>query len=657
MISFLQKERIKKEVQMEYLENGQSPSEKDLVRKIAVSRQKHIPGMPYFQGFEVVPHGISNSSKWNDSFRFLEKDLDVLFEANGSLNSQMISLEERSDLENRYYHSKVNLLSIKLKGLQDSLKEKISSRHFAENFMNFKNIDLSGNSEVNLLEHSVSLEKSRGSKRQDAGQATLEITPLSSYESQEESGEAGHILSDFQNQNKILKYVTDSGGTFSLKLSSSFKNTLRGNSVVVRMENVSPIEASLYVSEDDVRYEKIYSVTGDRYFEWQFKEQDIKSFYIIFQKSTADGYEDGKYQHQFIFRNVSVYKNIYEGKGVLLSKEIPLKEVVDQVTIHPEEFLPQGTNIKYSIGLMRNDGAVRWIGAEKNIPISFNLLEEKEEVINSLDAGYAEMESEKVYRIYRLLENASESTVHLHCGYQMWYAEKLKNIGGFDYSPTLSSYDASKITEKRVIDTEQHTFSLVSRDMEVLTQYVYVKEDSIVEFSEALATENKEKFHDVLYLNGMKIEKDRGMFAIPLKKGINKIIYLLYLESGANQEEYGTIITTKINFREITDDIYGFPEMKYINPYALKNPSLGENYRYYSIENGNVLVKHNPLKQKNLSGEEMRYYISYKYLTKDSPYIFQGKKNLYTKIKIKALLASDSTDFSPKITSYQLSSE
>ena len=657
LISFLQKEKLKNDIKMQYLNKGQSPSEKDLLQKIKSSEKDHKLGDPYFTGLKISPHEISNSTSWNRSFSLLQKDLNTLFEANETLNKQLISLEERSDLENGYYYSKANSLHMKLKRLQESLKKKNINTGFTESFMNFKNIDLSGTVEINLMDHSVSLEKSGGTKREKVEAVNTKIEPISPYESVEDFGDSTKIFSDFQNQNKILKYTTKFSGAFRLKISSELKAHVSINGIVLRMENAAPIKAALYLSEDGADFKKIHVAEGERYFEWNFKEQAAKAFYIVLEKASADGFENGEYEHQFIFKTLGFYKNIYERKGVFLSNEIAIKGLADKITIHSEDIVPQETSIKYSIGIVRNDGAVRWISAKKDEPVSLELLQSKDEMVNSIDQGYGEIKADGLYRIYKLPEETAGNTIKLYGGYQMWYAEKLKNIGGYDYTPSLSSYDASKISEKRVVDTENHRFSLESRDLEVLTQYVRVEKETILIFPSAFATGESERFKDVVYVNGIRIERDKGSFTIPLKAGTNKVIYLLYLESGPGQESYSASVITKINFRGTSDELYAFPEFKYLNPYALRNANLAQNFRYYTIEDGYVLVKHDPLEQKNSDGVEMRYYIFYRHLTKDSTYVFRKEKESFIKIKVKALLTSNSDDFSPRIMNYQLSSE
>ena len=657
LISFLQKEKLKREIEDRYLKDGKYPSARDVLEKSLELERGHRMGDPYYREIGIPSHSITNASRWNESFRNLEKDLHTLFEANSLLNARLLSLEERSDLENRYLYARANLLDIRMKRIEKSLKEEEGKETFTENFMDFRNVDLSGTADVNLLERSVSLEKRGGTRRQNMERTEISIEAVTDHVSEEVSGSENGMLGDFRNNLQVRKYLTRENGSFVLKIKGSMEEPVHANAVQMSMESSSSITAALYLSEDDINYELVYETENERHFEWMFEEREIRFFRIILKKNSADGYENGLYDHHFILKNISLYRNIYENKGTFLGRPRVFRDVPNELTLFAEDFQPNETGVVYAIGLERNDGKTRWISCENGEPAELGILSRREEVVNGADEGYGEPEADGLYRIYRIPEKIMERTVSLVPGYQMWYREKLQNVGGYDYIPEMSSYDASKIVQKNMVDTEEYTFSLLSRDLEVLSQYVRVNQDTSVTFSGARVSGETERFRESLYVNGLKIEKDREEFHVPLKKGMNRIVYMLYLESGPSQEQYGAEAVIRMNFREVSDDISAFPEMKYLNPYSMRKETLLENYRYYTISDGYILVKHDPSGYAGSRENEMRYYISYGYLDKNSPYVQFRNGSPYIKARLKTSLVSRNRDFSPKIMNYQLSSE
>lgn len=657
MISLLQKQKITNAVRLQKLKAGQSPSNKEVVESVVKSERGHLSGEPYYKAMNILPHTITNSTVWNRTFGNLKKDLDILFEANVMLNNTMVSFQEKSDIENSLLNSKLNLTSMKFDKIKTMIEQSTGLQGYSENFKDFKGTENESTAEVNLKEKSVTLEKSNISKRYDLSESTVTVTPITSHSSAEHYGKENSILNDFCNEYEIFKYVTQSNGEFVLEIRDDLEKPLFCNTVTLSVSSSSSLSAMLYLSEDGIAFKGVYIMEGNRDLEWIFGETTIKAVKIVIRKPGADGYKDGSYDHYFILKSLGLSRNIYEHEGIFLSKPMKFLGAVDKLTLNAEDMIFNNTNIIYSLGIERNDKKMQWSTVENGEPSEMNLLSESEEIVNRNDKNYGQSVGDGIYRVYKLPPRTNIDSIKLNPGYQMWYREHLEGIGGYNYTLNLLSYDASKIKYRNFVDAEEYQTKLLSQSLDVFTQYVECEEDQVVSFPYATVTGETSLFQQVLFCNGVKAAQKKGNFTLSLKKGLNKIIMFLYLGSGKNQEVYATEATLKVNFKEITDNVYAFPKMKYVNPYALKNENLAENYVYYTVENGHILVKHTPNANVANYNNEMRYYLSYRYLSENSPYVQYKNREPYVKIRVKALLISNDQGYTPKITNYQLSSE
>lgn len=657
MISYLQKKKAALAVRLEKLRQGFAPSEMEVLHELAKEKTWEVTGDPRYRPPNIRANSITNSTEWNRSFRNLSEDLQILLEGNILMNNAIIGHQEKSGVVNSLMNSKVDLVSMKLEEIRNTVEDSRGMQGFSENFRDFRNIDGASTVDVNLKEKSVTLEKQNTSRRYDISGSTVTVTPLNESSSQEHYGKGNSILNDFYNEIEIYRYTVQQHGTFAVELKNILEQSVRINTVHLSMASASGTTGILYLSEDGMNFTKVYDAEDTGAMEWMFEETEIKALKIILRKSKADGYSEGMYDHYFILRNLSLMLNIYEQEGVLLGRPIKLTGAVDKVRLHAEDIIFNHTNIVYSIGVEREDGKVQWTVLENGESADLKLLSETEEIVNRNDQSYGQDAGDGIHRIYRLPSRVNIDSIRLNPGYQMWYRERLKGIGGYGYTLSLSSYDADRIDSRSFIDTEEYQVELASRDLDVLTQYVECDEDIVTTFPYAFVEGQSDSFQQILFCNGTKIAQKKGSFTVSLKKGMNKIIMFLYLGSGPQEEIYSCKVTTKVNFREVADNINAFPKMKYVNPHTLRRDTLPENYLYYSIEDDHLVVKHVPDLDTGNYNNEMRYYLSFRYLKDSSPYVRYRDGEPYIRVRLKALLVSSKQSFTPKIMNYQLSSE
>ena len=657
LISALQKQNLKNELTLKRLQEGLSPSEREITNQIQAHEKGHAFGEPYYRSLGLVPHSITNAKNWNDSFRRLGKDLAVLFQANVKMNDNFLAYQQKNHTEKTGLHADLNLLSMKFDRIREMIERNKGLQGFHESFKDFRHIQKDSTAEIDLKGRAVILPRTSESRRIRIDGSTVQVSSVSSFLQEEIYGDPLTLLNNFENEGLLQKYTVKDSQLFQLKIELKLPAEVQANTVSLGVSSPTPLHGMLYLSEDGKKFKETYKVSGDKILDWSFPTQTIKELKILFYKEEADGFQDGEYEHYFLLRSLALFAYAYEAEASFFSTPIAFSGPTDKVTLEAEDLIFTGTNILYSVGLEREDGKTQWHSVTNHEPLDLGLLEKEEKIVNRKNADYGQALGEGLYSIGNIPAKTSIDSIELYPGYQMWYAEKLSSIGGYNYAPTMESYDPKKIIEKTFRDVESYQFTLKSQELYVLTQYLTLPEDRVVTFPISQLSEANVSFQQVVFCNGTKTAQKNGNFTLSLRKGVNKVIVMLYLGSGPIQEDYTVTADLKINLRTLTDDVSAYPKMRYVNAVTLRDQTLLENYKYFTVADGQILVKHAPAITKEDYNDEMRYYLRYRYLNKESSFIRYENDEPYVRLLLRADLLSTNPALTPKVLSYRLSTE
>ncbi len=174
-----------------------------------------------------------------------------------------------------------------------------------------------------------------------------ELFPFSSAIKDEISDVWIHQLTCEQTSSKLEVVIT-------------MKDMITATSVVYTLLTTRPVSIDLYLSKDGESYIKQHSVPiGSKIAEWNFLEQEIKSIKFVITKTEPDGLNGTLYDFYFAAQNISVYKDEYRDKGVLVSKPFAVTDIM-YVTLSASQMIYPKTAIKYFICKDDEKNIVQW---------------------------------------------------------------------------------------------------------------------------------------------------------------------------------------------------------------------------------------------------------------------------------------------------------
>jgi hypothetical protein len=248
----------------------------------------------------------------------------------------------------------------------------------------------------------------------------------------------------------------------------------------------------------------------------------------------------------------------------------------------------------------------------------------------------------------------------------MWSVTEYQKASGQEYDETFKfkSFDFTEYTDKCVaiqdfMDCEKYTnYVLNPNTLYVFTQYVNCSENKYlynryIRVMDSAAANVLEDTEQKVFINGLEVsktgEKGENLYSFALKKGVNKIQIVIYAPSknGAGVTRW---LYHNINFKEVTNDVFAFPPMKYTNWYTL-DKHMSENYRYYTIKDNYICVKCNPNYMVKSNTEDMGYFIKYYTLKTDMRHFFKANTLSF---RIMAILHSNNPELSPELLNFRI---
>ena len=321
------------------------------------------------------------------------------------------------------------------------------------------------------------------------------------------------------------------------------------------------------------------------------------------------------------------------------------------------------TRIDYFIGFDNGRDKIGWDKIENHKDHDLFMFQKTHRIANFSVKDFAEQDpaAKKLYEIYELPQSANLNSLKVTPAYNMWSVKRYrkKNFNGLDSTFSFSTLNFNEYINQCVMDDlfmdceNYDHFVLDSNTLYVFTQYVslsnpfnlynkFIKVSDTAFQNQIPGTEMK------IFVNGTEVSATGdSMYSFALKKGVNKIQIAIYSPSTGNAARY---LFHNLNFKEATNDVFGFPPMKYVN-WSVLDYQMPENYNYYTIRNNKVLVKIDPNDMIDANLEDMGYFLSYYSLREDMANYFDSNKLSF---RIMAVLHSNDSNVSPEILNFKI---
>ena len=440
------------------------------------------------------------------------------------------------------------------------------------------------------------------------------------------------------------------------------------NTVMFRFLAATGMKCTLYLSEDNKNWVVTYDVTSNELIEWNFTKQCKRYIKIQCTKDEYDGMSGTSetaeiYEYYYLLKNISIALEEYQENSVLVSKLIDFDDLTSVVRLDAEDMVFSHTRIDYFIGFDNETGKIGWDTIENHKDYELFMFQKIHKIANYHLSEFGSQDSDQNgYIIYEIPDNVNRNSIKVTPAYNQWSVTKysrenvLQNFSIFtnDFS---SFVDDASITYD-FMDCENYDgFRIQSNKLYIFTQYILLDHDDslynvsfkITDYTTYMTTFPTTQIR--IFLNGYEmLAAEDGMYSFALKAGTNKIQIAVYDPSDRAETEH--VVYHNINFKALTNDIFGFPPMKYINP-VIMDRVIGDNYAYYTIKSDKIYVKCDPqIMIHNGSQEEnMGYFISYSALRPDMKTYFNDN---HLKFRLMAVFNSENKNVSPKLLSFRL---
>lgn len=637
-------------------------------------------GEPDFKPLEIEKDSVSNPKTWNKSFKDLDNDLHILFEALVEQNNKILSNYEMYMYENDKLHANIVKLNLSIQNLKDTLNAKGNLYTNHQTFEDFYSTEFEGNipknipktdAYVDLVQRKVVNNKKTTSKDKiNISKAKIKIDKDHNILSEKVIGDIGFLLNDYTNEVYHVNYLTSPNiKSIKLTLTLTLHSIKEMSTVMLECISINAFDATLFVSNNNVDFKEVYTINSNNLFEWNFDRQEIGYIKIVINKGINDSYANDRNIFDFIFKNLSCINDFFYLKSTYVSKPLEFDAVLDSITIKSDETIFPGTNINYFIGLDNGKSDVSWIHIKNNEKCNLGLLENNEKIANNSLDEYGKDVSGGCVSVLNLKQGYNLNSIKVYYGYQMWGLKTLEIPDSEDinkYDPSIEDYTDYYVKRKSLIDTEEYSFEIRNGYSHLMTQYIYTDNVGYVYNKYIKPLNNSDnKFNCKVYLNNAQIKEVDGKYNFTLRKGKNVVHILMYVNC-TDRNEF-TKITHNFNFKEHTFNVFADRPMKYINDKTLMEDIVENNNKYYSVYQDKIIVKEDmrminehiklPLQATSINYKNnSRYFINYKSISKakaDELLIDKEK----TRVRVIANLFSNNEALSPKINSFRLCGE
>lgn len=676
-ISKIQRNRKIKQFSKELVQKGIEPNNYELNMLLREYFDNHTMGMPYYSPIKQKPYEESSKDDYNHNFETFKEDIETAYEANIEANNKAVSIQEYYDTEKSKVFHAIDKLSLRVNSLQDSLKSNKRIQEYVEVFDSLYNLELYGNesrnipyttSFIDLLQKKVYTEKTNNQvNKLSIINSSISLVGLENFSAYETEGDINKILNDTINDVFIFTGKSSRNESKSLNLIVDLGNLMTFNTVFFRSTSSNDMTFTLALSDDGNSFYTVFDIDGKDLLEWNFETKTARYLKITCTKNEADGQSTNTqglnvYEYYYIFKNITLALEQFESQSVIVTKPIEFDNLTSFIQLDAKDMVYSNTRIDYFIGFDNNTDKIGWDAIPNHKEHTLFMFEKRHNIANTgtyIDYGKTSPLT-KLYKVFELPNGVNTNSLKVTPAYNMWSVIRYNRKDGdyddgFDLKDTdVTEYIKNCDTRQLFMDCENYTsFEIMANTLYIFTQYVDSPKNisiynKFLRIISNIEGETDPKSVIRLFVNGYEqITGDNNLYSINLKKGVNKIQIAIYSPASHVLTRF---LYHNLNFKEITNNVFGFKPMQYTNVNMLVK-SLEPSYEYYTIKNNIIYVNVDPTDMIRSLNNDMGFFISYYGLKPDMQSYFKSNK---LRFRIMAVLNSKSKNVSPAILNFRI---
>lgn len=679
-ISTIQRKRKIEEFSMGLIQEGVEPNNYELNKMLSEYFDNHVLGMPYYAPKKQIPYEESSKDDYNHNFTTFEEDIKTIYAANIETNNRAVSLQEYYDTEKDKINNSIDKLTQRVDNLIDALRGSVKVQEYVEAFDDLYKIEFYGNKKrnipattafIDLLQKKVHTEKSNAQvNRLSLENAVVKLEGLYKFNGFETSGDLQKILSDSVTDLYIIAGRSEDNSEKTVDIYVDFGQLMTCNSVSFSYTASRAMQCSLAISDNGNDFYSVYDIHSRGHVEWNFTERSVRYIKISCTKPEADGVAQTTnaqfvYEYYYIFKNIQVALEGFQDKSILVTKPITFRNLTSTITLNASDMVFNNTRIDYFIGFDNKTGRVGWDAIENHKEHKLEMFEKHYNIANKGTYGEYGKQSDLtgLYAVFKLPNGTNINSLKVVPGYNAWAVNKYTRLtaeNSADFSlQTLDYTDFIKECEyKRMfMDCENYNdFIINTNTLYILTQYVDAPEttsirDRSIKLMQSTYDGNASNYEMRIFVNGYECTAaETGLYSFRIRKGVNKIQIAIYSPNGESGETNEFKLVHDINFKQITNNVFAFPPMRYTEPSILSRV-VEDSYQYYTVKNNIVYVKIDPRDIINKDKQDMGYFLSYFSLKEDMRKYYESDELTF---RIMAILNSTDRNMSPAIQSIRV---
>ena len=675
-ISSIQRKRKTEEFTQYLLKKGIEPNNFELNRLLSEYFDNHILGMPYYKPIKQKPYEESSKNDYNHNFKTLQEDIETIYSANIEANNKAVAMQEYYDLEKNKVRNALTKLSLRVENVSEILKSTSSAKQYVQVFDDLYDVEFYGNTKrnipyttsfIDLLQKKLYTDKTSSKiNKISMNNATISINGMISFDSYKTQGDLSKVLTDTISDVYIISANSSDCKEKQIEILVDLGSLITFNTVLFKYTSTRSMPCELYLSEDGENYISVYDVSSRDYIEWNFNAKTARYIKIICHKTEPDGFgtndnSTGLYEYYFILKNISIAKEEFESKSVFVSKVIDFDDLTSTIRLDATDMIFNNTRIDYFIGFDNEIDKIGWDAIENHKDHELFMFNKRHKILNyHIDSFSHKSNVVDLYKLYKLPENVNVNSIKITPAYNMWSVKRYNLAEGIsDDNFTLATGDFSEHVSKcnmiqMFMDCENYdSFNIYPKTLYIMTQFISLEQSKNLynRFIRVTDTECKADISDTeirVFLNGYEITPgNQQQYSFALRKGVNKVQIAIYCNNNSTDAKH---LYHNLNFKELTNDVFGFVPMKYTNNSTL-DKLIGETYQYYTIKDGYICVKCDPNVMIKSDLEDMGYFVSYYSLREDMVDYFEGN---HIKFRIMAVLTSNDKNVSPELINFRI---
>ena len=666
--------RKKEEYITQLVQKGIEPNNFELNKLLTEYFDNHILGMPYYSPIKQIPYEESSKKDYNHNFETLNEDINTIYEANIEVNNKAVAIQEYYDTEKSKVFHAIDKIVLRTNTLQESLKSNKKIQEYIEVFDSLYNLEMYGDesrnipyttSFVDLLQKRIYTEKVNSQvNKMLINNGSVVLNGVNNFESYTEDGNIQNILNDTINDIYIFTGQSYVNTDKKVDIYVDLGKLMTFNTIILRSTSSNDVVFTASLSDDGDNYYTIYDIEGKDIIEWNFDKKTARYIKLTITKQEADGMTTINntyiYEYYYILKNLTIANEQFEMKSVLVTKPIEFMNLTNFVKLDAKDMTFNNTRIDYFIGFDNGTGKIGWDSIENHKEHELFMFEKQHKIANfGTYENFAEKSSiNGLYKVFELPDGTNVNSLKVIPGYNMWaVTEYNRTQGDSDDGFSLTSGDITNYIKQcfknyEFMDCENyHDFQISTNVLYIFTQYIDAPSSSLVsdKYIHVINSEGESVTSDIkVFLNGYEQSiDDNGKYAFNIRKGVNKIQIAVYSPSSQILTRY---LEHNINFKELTNDVYAYPQMKYTN-----NKTLGSlmdyTFEYYTIRNNTIYVNFDPENLISKENDDMGFMIIYYSLKPDMERYFSNNK---LKFRIMAVLSSKDKNMSPSIINFKI---